>query len=176
MKYGTAILALILLIVALNYFSKGYEESQPSICSLSPGLACLDHSYEKGKFMFIMGNNLGETILVEKIEAEGCDINRPWVFLKNGESTKFTLNCENFNGNLDITYKNTKTGLTHKVNGGTSSRGEYKNKDIVSNTTTSKEECNHANNNGLCGFLNINKNQSDYKERCCSEWNLCCGS
>lgn len=182
LTYGWAIVIVVVAVSALAYFGViDLKKLMPSVCHLPSGLSCLDHEYKEGKFTFVMKNNLGKKIILEKIEASGCDTNRPSNPLENGEKTTLTLNCIKFEGNLMVYYKNTETGLSHTGEGEGSAKGtDGTDNPTNSSATTYFNYCRNANNNGgfLCGMLDKfgqdNGYGDNYRQRCCEDWNLCC--
>ncbi len=176
LTYGWAIAIVVVVFASLFYFGLlDAPKASPTYCRLPAGLTCLDHRYESGKFTFFMKNNLGNSIIVERIESATCDTNRPYEILDNHQAFAVTLNCIEFSGDIDVHYRSMETGLAHTGKG----ESGVKKSDVGSNDppispTTHQNYCKNANNNGLCDILGAFTSQGDYKDRCCGEWGLCC--
>ena len=172
--YGWATVVVILAIGTVAYFGiPAIQKSLPTQCKLPSGITCLDHSFQNGKFSMYIRNNMGSPLLIQKIQAVGCTTNYVFEYLENDESTTLTLDCTDFKGDMIVSYTKTKTGLMYNSVGfGTGSgTGEIPN---PSSPDTDEGFCRNANNYGLCDMLNEFTGAPDYKQKCCSEWSLCC--
>ena len=138
MTYGWAILVVLVAIGALAYFGVlSPDRFLPSKCTLSSGIACIDHKATAANLEIVAQNSLGYDISIYKIEAQQCTALGTGVkgsvqaSLANGAQLKpptSRLTCLNggskYNGNINITFTNLETDVQHKNQGQVTSRIE----------------------------------------------------
>ncbi len=129
MTYGWAILVVLVAIGALAYFGVlSPDRFLPSRCTLPSGIACVDHEARSAgaglsELDVQLRNGLGYDITSIIITASGCGATPTEPLLRNGGRKTFTLpDCsflvgERYSGDINVTYTNSDTGLTHKVQG-----------------------------------------------------------
>ena len=176
--YGWAVIVVLIAISALAYFGVlSPDMFTPNKCSLPAGITCLDHEMGSSRITLVLQNNFGEAVTINSVAASAIDTNtcsdNESITLLNNEKAIFTLSgCNNgnidqkFNGNINVTYTK-ESGLQHLMQG--TLRGKISLYDIIS----SQSVCQNAENDGLCGGLDIVYG-SGYKAACCSEHGLCC--
>ena len=110
MTYGWAILVVLVAIGALAYFGVlSPDKFLPSKCTLSAGLACIDHKATANDLRIIAKNSLGYDITVTRVTAQQCTENTVSASVANGGNLDRTLTCTNsgsskYNGQVNITF------------------------------------------------------------------------
>jgi len=130
MTYGWAILVVLIAIGALAYFGVlDPGKFLPNRCSLPAGIACLDYLVEdfgpgNGEVSATLKNSLGYDTATVILTASGCTSASPTQpTFRNGEQRTFTASgCtvtsgQKYSGQINVTYTNADTGLTHKMQG-----------------------------------------------------------
>ncbi|MBI2208838.1 hypothetical protein HYU50_05065 [Candidatus Woesearchaeota archaeon] len=137
MTYGWAILVVLVAIGALAYFGVlSPDKFLPSKCTLPAGIACMDHRASGGtnQLSVTLRNGMGFDTTSVGIYATGCTASTG-NSLANGQQTNYNLACavgppptlasgSKYNGDLNITYTNSETQLTHKLQGAITTRVE----------------------------------------------------
>ena len=135
MTYGWAILVVLVAIGALAYFGVlSPDRFLPSKCTLPAGIACTDFKLTSGagaanQVNVVLRNGLGFDTTGVTIAVTGCTAPVATT-LSNGEQKTFTAtSCgltggSKFNGDVNVTYINADTLLTHKVQGTITGRAE----------------------------------------------------
>ena len=134
MTYGWAILVVLVAIGALAYFGVlSPDRFLPSKCQLPAGVACTDFTLNGGtnQLTVALRNGLGFDATGVGIYASGCTASTGNT-LSNGQQNSFPLTCASgtltsgskYNGDLNVTYTNSDTGLSHKVQGSITGRAE----------------------------------------------------
>mgnify|MGYP001569085094 CR=1 FL=1 len=125
MTYGWAIMMVLVAIGALAYFGVlSPDKFVPKQCNLPPGLACLDfeaRSFAPGnsEIDIQIRNSLGFDISNYRVAATGCQEDVTISVIKNGAATTSTNHdCtfvvgDRYVGELNVTYTNAQTGITH---------------------------------------------------------------
>ena len=175
--YGWAILAVVVAVAVLAYFGVlSADAFLPERCSLKAGIVCLDYKVESYRVILVLQNALGETITINKLTISGnnqeCSDSQS-ITLYNHEKMMFTIQqCSNgaggqkFNGMINVSYT-IEDKLSHLVSGNLKAK-------IVSGSSVSDQNvCQNAQNNGLCGGLDIVYGDG-YQDACCGEHSLCC--
>ena len=136
MTYGWAILVVLVAIGALSYFGVlSPDRFLPSRCTLPSGIACIDHKAQdifgpgNGLVVISFKNSLGYGIKDVQIAASYCTGGTSEGLIKNGEisrvlsATGCTLTVgEKYSGEINITYTNADSGLTHVIKGSMTTR------------------------------------------------------
>lgn len=131
MTYGWAILVVLVAIGALSYFGVlSPDRFLPNRCTLPAGLACLDHYAQdifgpgNGIIPIVFKNSLGYDIGQVTIRASKCTSGSLEGLIKNGENSRvlYAFGCtltegERYSGDINITYTNMDSGLTHVAKG-----------------------------------------------------------
>ena len=122
MTYGWAILVVLVAIGALAYFGVlSPDRFLPSKCTLRSGIACLDHKATATSLVIYVKNSLGYDLTVDAVKAQQCTALGSQGALSNGQSATYTLTCVNtgskYNGDVNISYTNTDTGVSHTNQG-----------------------------------------------------------
>jgi len=123
MTYGWAILVVLVAIGALAYFGVlSPDKFLPAKCTLQAGIACLDHKATATQLVLNVQNSLGYDVTVGAVEADLCTALGSQGTWPNGNSATYTLTCSigavsKYTGDVNITYTNTVTGITHKNQG-----------------------------------------------------------
>ena len=130
MTYGWAILVVLVAIGALAYFGVlSPDRFLPSRCTLPAGIACVDHEVTdpgsgSGNVYIVVRNGLGYDIDTISIAASGCTGGIEEEIIKNGGNpiTLVAYGCtvtagEKYSGDINVTYTNADTGLTHVTRG-----------------------------------------------------------
>jgi hypothetical protein len=133
MTYGWAILVVLVAIGALAYFGVlNPDRFLPSKCTLQSGIACVDHKVEAaagtggvGLVTVRVTNSLGYDIDTINVRAGDCGNSVSNCFgscpttLANGVSQTYQINCaaalsgSKFNEQLNVTYRNVDTTISH---------------------------------------------------------------
>ncbi len=129
MSYGWAILVVLVAIGALAYFGVlNPDRFLPSRCTLPAGISCLDHEARyagpgAAEIDFTLKNNLGYDLASVSVTASGCTSAATQPTFKNDEQRTFTPSgClftigQKYSGQLNVTYTNTNTGISHAAQG-----------------------------------------------------------
>jgi len=132
MTYGWAILVVIVAIGALAYFGVlSPDRFLPSQCTLPSGIACTDHVLNgaTNQIQLSLRNGLGFDLSGITVAISGCTVDATGA-LSNGQQTTFLVTgCSltsgsKFSGDVNITYTNDASGLTHVTQGSLTSRAE----------------------------------------------------
>ena len=119
MTYGWAILVVLVAIGALAYFGVlNPDRFLPSKCTLSSGIACIDHKATATSLTIYIKNSLGVDINVDAVKADQCTaLGSQGVMTNGGPGTSYTLTCVNsgskYNGAVNITYTVLDTNVQH---------------------------------------------------------------
>ena len=134
MTYGWAILVVLVAIGALAYFGVlSPDKFLPSKCTLPAGIACADFKVDAalGTVTVALRNGLGFDATGVLLEVTGCTGSPAAVTLSNGgqqniiDTTCTTLiSGSKFTGDVNVTYTNADTSITHKVQGSITARAE----------------------------------------------------
>lgn len=136
MTYGWAIMMVLVAIGALAYFGVlDSDKIVPRSCNLPPGLACLDHEarsyapFWAAEIDITLKNSLGYDITSVTVTASGCtSASSTQSLMRNGAQITFTPHdCyfavgEKYQGEVNITYTNADTGITHTARGSISTK------------------------------------------------------
>jgi|SRR3989338_3470551 len=178
MTYGWAILVILIAVVALSYFGVlSFDMFLPNKCALPSGITCLDFNVETSRVVLVLQNNFGETITINEVTVANkngsvCS-SIDSILLDNSRKAIITIiNCNNGNhgqkfiGDLNVSYTK-ESLLVHLATGSIAAK--------VSGETSisSSNICQTAENDGLCGGLDIVFGVG-YRAACCSEYFLCC--
>ena len=126
MTYGWAIMMVIVAIGALAYFGVlSPDKLVGEKCVFPSGISCLDQlaSGVDQAILVTIKNNLGHDITGISVIATGCTVADSQSSLRNGQTVEFTPSgCavtagQKYNGQVNITYTNADTGITHKKQG-----------------------------------------------------------
>lgn len=130
MTYGWAILVVLVAIGALAYFGVlDPDRFLPSKCQLPAGIACLDHEVRDiigpgfGEVYVVIKNSLGFDMNTVSVSASGCTGGASVATVSNsGTYTLTATGCtvtsgDKYTGDINITYTNADTGLTHVSRG-----------------------------------------------------------
>jgi len=146
MTYGWAILVVLVAIGALAYFGVlSPDKFLPAKCQLPSGIACTDFKVAAGAtpttgtvdivlrngLGFDMGSDLNDDF---RVAVSGCTgdyiVSTDTVELSNGKQKTFEITAcsisagTKFSGELNVSYVNKDTGLSHKVQGTITGRVE----------------------------------------------------
>ena len=134
MTYGWAILVVLVAVGALAYFGVlSPDKFLPARCTLQAGLACIDHKATATSLEVVIQNSLGFDITVDNVKAAQCTPSGSKGMLANGGKLQLisasALACTNsgsskFNGELNVTYTVTETGVQHNNRGQITTRIE----------------------------------------------------
>jgi hypothetical protein len=178
MTYGWAFIVLLVSIGALTYFGVlSPDNFFPQRCYFPSGITCIDHEVGASRINFVLQNNFGTAVTINNISASGKNTNAcsdtEAITLQNNEKAVFTLlGCNNgnfgqkYDGNINISFSK-ESGLEHLM------RGTLRGKIYLYDLITSQSVCQNAEDNGLCGGLDIVYG-AGYEDACCNEHTLCC--
>ena len=128
MTYGWAILVVLVAIGALAYFGVlSPDRFLPAKCTLPAGVACVDFNIDATTVNVVLRNGLGFDLEDVKIAVSGCT-DSPTALLSNGAQATFTATVcgltsgNKYSGDVNVTYRNVDTTLTHKVQGSLTGR------------------------------------------------------
>lgn len=131
MTYGWAIMVVIVAIAALAYFGVlNPDRFLPSKCTLPAGIACLDHLASGSAILVTLKNSLGYDITSVTVRASGCTTADSQAKFRNEEQREFTpsgcslTNGQKYNGQINVSYTNTDTGISHTAQGTITTRVE----------------------------------------------------
>ena len=126
MTYGWAIMVVIIAIGALSYYGVlSPDKFLPNTCTLPAGIACLDHvAYASiSEIDVTLKNGLGYDLNSVSVKASGCTTPDNQASLKNGNQFTFApsgctlASGKKYSGQLNVTFTNTETGVTHTFRG-----------------------------------------------------------
>lgn len=131
MTYGWAILVVLVAIGALAYFGVlSPDNFLPSRCTLPSGIACVDYlavdefGAGNGYVTISIRNSLGYDITNVEFKASDCTGTTSMSLIRNGGlPTEFSATFCNiisggkYRGDINLTYTNADTGLTHLARG-----------------------------------------------------------
>jgi len=126
MTYGWAILVVLVAIGALSYFGVlSPDKFLPSRCTLSAGIACLDHYAESSisEIGIVLKNSLGYDVKSVSVTASGCTTSATLATFKNGATNTFApsgcsiTSGQRYSGQINFSYTNMDTDLTHNLQG-----------------------------------------------------------
>ena len=131
MTYGWAILVVLVAVSTLAYFGVlSPDRFLPGKCQLPPGILCTGFKLNgpASQIALTIRNALGYDITNVNVWTSGCTdvlLTGSEGLITNGQSADPALNCNQgilisgskYSGDLNITYTNANTGLTHKVRG-----------------------------------------------------------
>ena len=128
MTYGWAILVVLAAIAALAYFGVlSPDKFLPAKCTLSSGIACVDHKATSAQVQVVIQNSLGYDIDQICVKASGCGTYPAGAScgasstetLANGAKNTYTVTCgsalsgSKYNAQLNFSYRVTETQITH---------------------------------------------------------------
>ena len=120
MTYGWAILVVLVAIGALAYFGVlSPDKLLPSKCTLQSGIACLDFRVASGQIQISIQNGLGYDMSAITVATALCGTSSSPATIANGEKGTYTVTCgsalsgSKYNGELNVTYTLSDTGLSH---------------------------------------------------------------
>ena len=129
MIYGWAILAVLISIGALNYFGVlSPDMFLPQSCILPPGITCMDFDVSASNVNVALQNNMVEDISIDEVviakkEGVSCIYSIPFILMSDGKTTIAISGCDfgdagdRFYGDINVTYTNLDTLLSHKSRG-----------------------------------------------------------
>ena len=126
MTYGWAILVVLVAVGALAYFGVlSPDKFLPNRCTLPAGIACLDHAAYASvdEIDVTLKNSLGYDVTSVTVKAGGCTTASSTATLSNGGQRTFNpSSCglvagQKYSGQLNVTYTNADTGVTHTAQG-----------------------------------------------------------
>lgn len=126
MTYGWAILIVIVVIAALAYFGVlSPDKFLPSRCTLPGGIACLDQIASSTDLAIgvTLKNSLGYDLSSATVRASGCTNADNQGTMRNGDQRTFTpsgcslISGQKYSGQLNVTYTNAETGISHTSQG-----------------------------------------------------------
>ena len=130
MTYGWAILVVLVAIGALAYFGVlSPDRFLPAKCTLPAGVACVDFNIDATTVNVVLRNGLGFDLSGVTIAVSGCT-SPAGVALGNGAQATFTATAcgltsgNKYSGDVNVSYTNVDTTLTHKVVGSLTGRVE----------------------------------------------------
>ncbi|MBI2559224.1 hypothetical protein HYW20_07930 [Candidatus Woesearchaeota archaeon] len=120
MTYGWAILVVLVAVGALAYFGVlSPDKFLPAKCTLQSGIACLDHRATSATIQVVIQNSLGYDLSAITAKAENCGTSSSPATLTNGQKGTYTITCSaaltgsKYNGQFNVSYTITDTGLPH---------------------------------------------------------------
>jgi len=130
MTYGWAILVVLVAIGALAYFGVlSPERFLPAKCTLPAGVACVDFNIDSANVNVVLRNGIGFDLDDVYVSVTGCtDSATTGVSLSNGGQATFTATTcgltagNKFSGDVNVSYTNRDTTLTHRVQGSMTGR------------------------------------------------------
>ncbi len=122
MTYGWAILVVLVAIGALAYFGVlSPDKFLPNKCTMQSGIACLDHKATSTSLTIVVKNSFGYDVTIDAVKAQQCTALGSQGSLTNGGQATYALTCTNsgskYNGNVNVTYTNADTSVTHNNQG-----------------------------------------------------------
>jgi len=136
MTYGWAILVVLVAIGALAYFGVlSPDKFLPAKCQLPAGIACTDFKVEPTQVTIVLRNGLGFDIGDASnpvtVAVSGCTTpdTTPNSIANGGQESYTVTGCTitsggKFSGNVNVSYYNVDTKLSHKVQGTLTGRAE----------------------------------------------------
>jgi hypothetical protein len=138
MTYGWAILVVLVAIGALAYFGVlSPDKFLPSKCTFQSGLACVDHRVQGsagaggvGLVTVAVQNSLGIDIDNIVVGVGGCGTSNSPASLANSAQATYSITCgaaltgSKYNGDVNVSYRNTNTGVNHVNTGQLTARIE----------------------------------------------------
>ena len=131
MTYGWAILVVLVAIGALAYFGVlSPDRFLPAKCTLPAGVACVDFNIDSGNVNIVLRNGLGFNLDNMVVSVSGCANSITPTVLANGAQGTFTATAcgltsgNKFKGDINVSYRNIDTELSHKVVGSLTGRVE----------------------------------------------------
>ena len=126
MTYGWAVLVVLVVIGVLAYFGVlSPDRFLPSKCTLPSGIACLDHVASSTDLAIgvTLKNSLGYELSSVTVRASGCTTADNQGTMRNGDQRTFTpsgctlTSGQRYSGQLNVTYTNADTGISHTAQG-----------------------------------------------------------
>ena len=128
MTYGWAILVVLVAIGALAYFGVlSPERFLPSKCTLPAGVACVDFNIGSADVNVVLRNGLGFDLSGVSIAISGCTSSGSATLANGAQATFQATGCgltsgQKFSGDVNVSYINVDTTLSHKVQGSLTGR------------------------------------------------------
>jgi hypothetical protein len=132
MTYGWAILVVLVAIGALAYFGVlSPDKFLPAKCQLPAGIACTDFKIDSSASTIdvVLRNGLGFDTTGVTVAVKDCTTS-PSASLANGAQATFTATVctltggSKFSSDVNVTYTNADTSLTHTIQGTITGRAE----------------------------------------------------
>ena len=130
MTYGWAILVVLAAIAALSYSRfLSPDTFLPSRCQLPAGIACTDFKVTPTTVDVVLRNGIGFDTTGVTVAVTGCTTSSS-ASLNNDQQIIFqATDCSltsgsKFSGDVNVSYTNAYTSLTHKVRGTITGRVE----------------------------------------------------
>ena len=134
LTYGWAILVVLVAIGALSYFGVlSPDRLLPSKCILPSGIACTDFKVDGGAAQtvtIVLRNGLGFDTTGVVLAVTSCTGSPAAITLANGaqqsiaDTTCALVSGSRFSGDVNVTYTNADTSISHKVQGSITARVE----------------------------------------------------
>ena len=138
MTYGWAILVVLVAIGALAYFGVlSPDKFLPSKCTLPAGIACSDFKVTAGATSttgtvdIVLRNGMGFDAASVTVAVGGCTAtdSTPSTISNGGQEPYQATGCtatsgSKYSGDINVSYTNADTLLTHKVQGSITARAE----------------------------------------------------
>jgi hypothetical protein len=130
MTYGWAILVVLVAVGALSYFGVlSPDKFLPSRCSLPAGISCNDHKAvaSDSEIRVVLRNGLGFDTTGVTAAVSGCTTSSSTTLNNGDQKTLTATSCSltggsKFSGDLNVTYTNSDSGLSHTVQGSITTR------------------------------------------------------
>ena len=128
MTYGWAILVVLVAIGALAYFGVlSPDKFLPAKCTLPAGIACTDFKITATTVDVVLRNGMGFDMTDVGIYVAGCTEDTGNTLANGAQATLTATLCSltsgsKFSGDVNVTYTNADSGLTHKVQGSITGR------------------------------------------------------
>lgn len=178
MTYGWAIIVVLISILALATFGfLNRDHFTGNQCFLPPGIACVDFKVETARTILVLQNGFGESITLHQVDVARntgsiCSATNLATGLRSQDKAIIIVpGCingqmgEKFIGKVNVSY--TKTSIVHRH------EGSIIDKINPSSTITASNNCQNAEDAGLCNGLDVVYGNG-YQTSCCGEWGLCC--
>ncbi len=130
MTYGWAILVVLVAIGALAYFGVlSPDRFLPAKCTLPAGIACTDFKVTATTIDVVLRNGMGFDATGVTVAIPGCTTSSS-TNLNNGQQLTFqATGCSltagsKFSGDVNVSYTNADTSLTHRIQGSITGRVE----------------------------------------------------
>ena len=134
LTYGWAILVVLVAIGALSYFGVlSPDRFLPSKCIVPGGIVCIDFKLDGSATQTVtavLRNGAGFDVTGVLIAVTGCTGSPAGVPVANGAQATLTdttctlVSGSKFNGDVNVTYTNADTGISHKVQGSITGKAE----------------------------------------------------